>query len=367
MNSIEQYLNKITKYGNDDYPLLENVISKIDPNTATVLFGASEGGKEIFEAINNKGLSVDYFCDNNQEKWNTDFLNTPVISPKDLQLLGQPDILISSSFQTEIYSQLAKMGLNNVFHFPLIDIISEKHYDFNFHLNHKADILLTANLFEDKKSKTVYKNLIKYRLERDLRYIKIIRTDDMYIPPIIIKNLHPKSTIIDIGAYNGDSVEMFLNSFRDIDQIIAFEPELNNFKNLNKKFKNDKRVIPQNQIISNKVQSYYISNDGAESKVHFKKSDNSIPIQSTTVDTYCNKNNIIPNYIKMDVEGFEIQVIKGALRIIKEHKPLLAVSIYHIASDLWVLPQFILSLNNNYKFNLRHHSFNICDSVLYCY
>ena len=38
------------------------------------------------------------------------------------------------------------------------------------------------------------------------------------IPPIIIKNLHPKSIIIDIGAYNGDSVEMFLNSFRDIDR-----------------------------------------------------------------------------------------------------------------------------------------------------
>jgi len=204
-------------------------------------------------------------------------------------------------------------------------------------------------------------------LERDLRYIKFIRTDDMYIPPIIIKNLNPKSTIIDIGAYNGDSVEMFLNSFRDIDQIIAFEPEFNNFKNLNKKFENDKRVILQNQIISNKVQSYYISNDGAESKVHFKKSNNSIPIQSTTIDTYCKENHIIPNYIKMDVEGFEIQVIKGAVRIIKEHKPLLAVSIYHIASDLWVLPQFILSLNNNYKFNLRHHSFNICDSVLYCY
>ena len=44
----------------------------------------------------------------------------------------------------------------------------------------------------------------------------------MYIPLIIIKNLHPKSTIIDIGAYNGDSVELFLNSVRDIDQIIAF-------------------------------------------------------------------------------------------------------------------------------------------------
>lgn len=367
MNVLSKYLNQRNSHFIDDCPLLENILLKIDRDTPTVLFGASEGGRGIYDILIKKGVSVDYFCDNNQEKWGSNYLDTPVISPTKLKLLNHPDILITSSYQSEINAQLNKMKLGNVYHFPLIDIISEKHYDINFHLNHKADISLTGNLFEEEKSKSVYENLIKYRLEKNLHYIKNIRTDDMYIPKIILKMLNANSIIFDIGAFNGDSTESFLHHFTNIHKIIAFEPEINNYEKLKKKFANDKRVLPQNKIISNRVKTFYMSNDGAESKVTTNKTGDSQEINAISIDRFCKEHDIFPNYIKMDVEGFERQVLIGAEFIIKKYKPLLAVSVYHIASDLWTIPKLILSLNNNYNFQLRHHSYNICDSVLYCY
>lgn len=69
--------------------------------------------------------------------------------------------------------------------------------------------------------------------------------------------------------------------------------------------------------------------------------------------------------IKMDIEGAELEALKGAKDIIERQKPCLCLSVYHKKWDVLELPLYIKSLNPGYKFYMRHHTFGIWDTVLY--
>ena len=64
-------------------------------------------------------------------------------------------------------------------------------------------------------------------------------------------------------------------------------------------------------------------------------------IQVTTIDEYCKSNNIIPDGIKIDVEGAENLVIEGCNNIIKEYSPWIFLEFHskymneEIKKDLW--------------------------------
>ena len=67
----------------------------------------------------------------------------------------------------------------------------------------------------------------------------------------------------------------------------------------------------------------------------------------------------------MDIEGAELEALKGAQNTIRNYHPKLAISAYHKFEDLFTLPQYIYSLDNSYKFYLRRHSHLAHELVLY--
>lgn len=67
----------------------------------------------------------------------------------------------------------------------------------------------------------------------------------------------------------------------------------------------------------------------------------------------------------MDIEGSELEALKGAQQTIKNFKPKLAICIYHKKEDLITIPQYILSLNKNYKLHLRNRQGVGEDTVIY--
>jgi hypothetical protein len=67
----------------------------------------------------------------------------------------------------------------------------------------------------------------------------------------------------------------------------------------------------------------------------------------------------------MEIEGGELNALKGAARAKKKHKPKLAVCVYHKAEDLITIPQYIKSLGPEYKLYFRAHALGIIGSVLY--
>lgn len=67
----------------------------------------------------------------------------------------------------------------------------------------------------------------------------------------------------------------------------------------------------------------------------------------------------------MDVEGAELESLKGASGTIQRYKPKLAICIYHKPEDMTEIPLYIKSLVPEYKLYVRHHSNSIAETVLY--
>jgi hypothetical protein len=68
----------------------------------------------------------------------------------------------------------------------------------------------------------------------------------------------------------------------------------------------------------------------------------------------------------MDIEGSEIEALKGAADTIRTKKPRLAISVYHKPEDIIEIPAFLKELTPDYKFYLRHDCLvNLTETILY--
>ena len=85
-------------------------------------------------------------------------------------------------------------------------------------------------------------------------------------------------------------------------------------------------------------------------------------IQAVSIDEYIAAR---VTYIKMDLEGWETQALAGARRHITVDHPKLAISVYHDAADFWKVPEYVLSLRDDYDVYLRHYSEGWSETVMY--
>jgi FkbM family methyltransferase len=74
-----------------------------------------------------------------------------------------------------------------------------------------------------------------------------------------------------------------------------------------------------------------------------------------TLDAWCRENAVKPDFIKMDIEGAEVNALKGAQSIITEYKPKLAICLYHNLSDMWEIPILIKKMVPDYRFWCREN------------
>jgi FkbM family methyltransferase len=88
--------------------------------------------------------------------------------------------------------------------------------------------------------------------------------------------------------------------------------------------------------------------------------------ETTSLDDYVSKNQLQRvDYIKMDIEGFEVSALQGAEKILRDLKPRLAICTYHKTQDLWEIPALIKKINSKYKLYFGHHSPRKWESVYY--
>lgn len=74
-----------------------------------------------------------------------------------------------------------------------------------------------------------------------------------------------------------------------------------------------------------------------------------VSVEQVRLDDFCNTNKIKPDFIKMDIEGSELDALQGCEEIIRNAKPTLAICLYHKPTDMWEIPLFIHTLVPTYK------------------
>ena len=71
------------------------------------------------------------------------------------------------------------------------------------------------------------------------------------------------------------------------------------------------------------------------------------------------------SFIKLDIEGCELDCLMGAEVVIQTCRPVIAVCVYHKPEDIIDIMQYLRSVLTEYRFYLRHYSISAMDTVLY--
>ena len=172
---------------------------------------------------------------------------------------------------------------------------------------------------------------------------------------------------VDAGAYNGDTILEFLEyTGGKYEKIYAFELDGGNYQLMCKQIEplQDDRIETFCAGVYSKsgvfgcagnMNGVYISDNVARTNNVSKV---------VALDEELGNKRI--TFIKMDVEGSELEALKGAKRIIETQKPKIAMSVYHKVEDMWELPLYVNTLDANYKIYMRHHSNYVWDTDMYC-
>lgn len=181
--------------------------------------------------------------------------------------------------------------------------------------------------------------------------------------------LNDNATIIDVGANIG-VFSLFAQHLFSGCEIYAFEPTAKASAILQKTVtdnhlsesihllkmalgnKNEKVVLvtPKDGIgIGNMVADSNLLIGREKMFVNFEE----VPMM--TLDKFIQEKNVKnADFIKIDAEGYERQIIKGAKETIKKFSPVIACSAYHLEDDEVEIPKLVLSVNKNYNYRLEN-------------
>jgi FkbM family methyltransferase len=165
---------------------------------------------------------------------------------------------------------------------------------------------------------------------------------------------------VDGGAWDGDSVKSFYGVTEGrYSRIFAFEPDpfihkklLENCKDIHDIAFFQKGLYSSNMPgLFNKCQYYGSS--------HFIGSMPNAPTEHAIDVDLVSLDNTVSGpvtFIKMDIEGAEVEALKGARRIITTYHPKLAICMYHKMADFWEIPELIHDMTPSYNLYVRFHN-----------
>jgi FkbM family methyltransferase len=350
-----------------------------------VLYGAGGLGRRTLSGLRRHGVEPVAFADGNAAMWNREVEGVPVLSPEQAaRRYGTSAVFVVTVWGAltkdrmhDRIHRLRRLGCERVMSFgPLYWKYPEHllpHYgaDLPHKVHEQADAVREAfALLADDDSRREYINQIRWRLLLDFDALAAPVDHAIYFP----QDLHPLSSeevFVDCGAFDGDTVRLFLQeSGGNYRKILAFEPDPANALKLQENCGRIPRTGNQEVVVwpaatGARAERLRLVAEGTKSSAlgDGTPGDHHVEVDCVALDDVLG--DPAPTYIKMDIEGAELDALQGAGRTIQAQTPVLAVCCYHRQDHLWKIPLLIRSLNPNYRFYLRPHDLEMWDLVCY--
>ena len=373
MNHISELLNET---------LVAEITSKNDAiknnieQQGVILFGSGNLGRKIASYFKSKSYKIECFVDNNDEKNNTIIDNIVVYSPKTaFEKFGTRNftwvVTIWSpghSFK-KTYEQLNQLGVqniipvNNIFQIFSKDLLPYYHFQLpEYYHEAKEKINDAYSCLIDDESRVQYYKQLKARVGYSFNELPEATTYNQYFPEDIIQLSEPE-IFLDCGAFTGDTLNDYLKFAKvPFKKYVCLEPDPQNLIALNNNIAS--KSLSNIQVIEiavgneNSVLKFDATGGGGAGL----SDTGSINVNCVRIDDFFNEE---ISFIKFDIEGAELNALKGAYNTIHKYKPKLAVCIYHLPNDLWEIILYIKEQFPFYDFSVRTHQYDGLDFVLY--
>lgn len=150
--------------------------------------------------------------------------------------------------------------------------------------------------------------------------------------------IRPGHTVLDIGAYVGTHTLLAAKLTGSAGRVFAFEPSPSNFQYLAYHCRKNARHASafQNLVSDRRGERlpFHLLNEGdsTSNSMTFGEqvgaATKTIEVESVTVDGFCAEQNARPSFIKIDVEGAESLVLRGAGRVLREFRPIIILALH---------------------------------------
>lgn len=352
-----------------------------------VLFGAGSMALRLLTALDLHD-KVRCICENNRDRLGGRLFGIDIVGVDALGNIDADEVVVviaSDSSQEEMAEQVQSFGdftvyfaktiLSNVF-----ETVACMLFD------HRDLIEKVSSMLIDDTSRRIYNEVIYRRMlygECDFSDL-MIEGDDIYIlPQMFSENILCDEVIADCGAFTGDTIDIFVKFFSNkVKKIYAFECGSIQLEKLRRKVERMAKLsyCPEIEIVPyavsdvNEMAEFYQweKRSGSFLKKHReiawndKYNSDIYTVETVALDSFFPADEKI-TIIKMDIEGSEYNALKGASGLIKQQKPKLMISIYHLGEDFFRLALFIKELVPEYKLAVRHHKEKHVDTVLYAW
>lgn len=332
--SREIYMNRLNWLLTSDWKYIEAIVrafQKMPPhrqgksikdlrndlpkNETFVLYGAGKFAEYFHDFWKDDQRLVGY-CSQTKEKQVNGYLGLPVMAPKDLLAQREFNIVINTWKSRDEILQ----------------------------------ILWNANYPEN-------------RIFDIIPYISWQDFDGQYFDPEVM-SFEDGEVIVDAGCFDLDTSLRFREKCKHIKKVYAFEPDAENYRHcLARKEETGFReveILPYGTWSERTTLRFQAKGSGSSGI----DENGEVSILTISIDEAVDKADRVTT-IKMDIEGAELESLKGAQNTILRDKPKLAICIYHKPEDLTDIPLYIKELVPEYQLYVRHYSNNWRETVLY--
>lgn len=338
-----------------------------------VFFGAGRLGEIALGNARRAGFQPVAFADNDEQKWGSTLQDVAIISPQDAAArFGRDSIFVITVYTSApVWRQLRELGLEPISFARLAWLHPTEFLPHaGLELPHKIfqnapAVRETAALWSDEESRAEFTEQIRWRTTLRPEVLRPHpRAEDTYFAGDLF-SFTPHEVFVDCGAFDGDSIRAFIaRSGGSFQKIIGLEPDPLN----RQKFQKFVEGLPASQRERIELLPYAVGE--VREKVLFDVTGTAASIvgsgqnevECVPLDVALNA---APTFIKMDIEGAEPMALRGAANLLRTHRPILAICLYHAVEHLWEIPRWLKQLVPNYELFFRRYADECWEVVCY--
>lgn len=329
-----------------------------DENRPLYMYGTGNGADKIIDEMEKRNIPLSGIFASDGFVRKRVFRGHEVRSYGDIcATVGNFSVILAfGSSRPEVLENVQKIASERVLYCPDVPAFGDTLFDSVYYKDHFEKIKTVYESFADEESKRVYANIIWYKLTGDTKYLFDSALEDTDIG---ILRFDSYTSMLDLGAYTGDTVKAAIGKMPNLKKIYAVEPDSRAYRKLSAYAETVEslKIIPVNAAAWDEDTTlYFTSNAGRGSTLDAgdrgrRHGERDVAVQALSPDSVLNGDSI--DYVKYDVEGAEEKALMGSKKLISESSPDLLVSLYHRSEDIWSLPLLVKSLCPDHKLYLR--------------